>query len=89
MWKNNDLENVHWCCDQVYIFTQGNYLYLGPSYNRPDLNTYTWSHHVYTLGNYLHQGPSYSKPDLNTYTTCCDQMYVLRSGLLYEGPWYK
>jgi hypothetical protein len=37
-------------------------------YNRPDLNTYTWSHHVYTLGNYLHQGPSNNRPDLNTYT---------------------
>jgi hypothetical protein len=50
----------------VYKHVVGNYLHQGPSYNKPDLNTYTLSQHVYTLGNYLHQGPSYNKPDLNT-----------------------
>jgi hypothetical protein len=49
------------------VYTLGNYLHQGPSYNRPDLNTYTWSQHVYTLGNYLHQGQSYNRPDLGNY----------------------
>jgi hypothetical protein len=40
-----------------HVYTPGNHLHQGPSYNRPDLNTYTCSQHVYTPGNYLHQGP--------------------------------
>jgi hypothetical protein len=61
--------------------------YRVPSYNKPELNTYTWSQHVYTLGNYLHQGPSYNRPDLNTYTSS-QHVYTL-GNYLHQVPSYN